>query len=427
MEYDVRIESVAAGTGAGVGRTAAGKVIFVDGAIPGQQVIAESYRDSERHAQASLVRVVQDVDRTGFPEPCPHAQVCGGCRFQGVPYADEVAWKAGATADSVRRLARDVSWPEPERVESPAFVGWRTRVRWAVDRSGRIGYHAHRSHEVVEITECNVLSPRLESVRAALARGSWRGVTAIFAEQAGDVVGLEVSLTSPGAGPSVEERVREALAPMKVARSAAATTFDGRPALHLWVGADSLVRESGSRRVKVLPGGFSQANALLLPELMRRVRDEVAPATGLRVLELFAGFGQFSHMLAEAGAQVFAIEGAANAVKSGNAAKTPGLTMLTWNLSESLPSDLHRRTGAEDVILVDPPRAGLGQSLTAELALRPARRLVYVSCDPATMARDARQLAAQGWRPVRWALLDMYPRTHHVEALVTFERQASAG
>jgi tRNA/tmRNA/rRNA uracil-C5-methylase (TrmA/RlmC/RlmD family) len=424
MEYNVRIESVAAGTGAGVGRTEAGKVIFVDSAIPGQRVIAESYRDSERHAQAALIRVVEDVDRTGFPEACPHADACGGCRFQGVPYAHEVAWKLDAATASVRRLARTVEWPEPERIASPESEGWRTRVRWAVDRAGRIGYHAHRSHDVVEVTECNVLSPSLETVLKALSAGTWRGVTAIFAEQAGDTIGLEISLTSPGAATSVEERVRDAIKPMKVGRSAAAMTFDGRPALHLWLGGDALVRQSGQRAVKVLPGGFSQANALLLPELMKRVVDAVKPAPGVRVLELFAGFGQFSHALADAGAQVFAIEGSATAVKSGSAAKTPNLTMMTWDLSETLPADLNRRSGTEDVILVDPPRAGLGRALTELLGRRPATKLVYVSCDPATMARDAMLLVEAGWQPANWSLFDMYPRTHHVEALVVFERAA---
>ena len=420
--YTVSIDSLAAGTGAGVGRITSGKVVFVDDAVVGQTVTAQAYRDSERHAQARVVEVLRDIDRTGFPVACPHTASCGGCRFQGVPYELESTWKFDATEESVRRLARTLTWPTPDRHPSPSPTGWRSRVRWAVNRAGELGYHAHRSHDVVQVDSCNVLTPELEQVLQALSKGSWRGATAIFAEQSAGVIGLEVSLTSAGAGASVAARLKESLAECGFTRWAAATTFEGRPALHVWLGGTTLVRHSGPRPVTVTPGGFSQANALLLPVLMERVLGAVDASQGVRVLELFAGFGQFTHAIAAAGAQVLALEGAGAAVSAGKGARTSGVTLMEYDLSDGLPADLERRAAAEHVILVDPPRAGLGETLARQLSTRPAQRLVYVSCDAATMARDATVLAEGGWAVREWSVLDMYPRTHHVEALVVFER-----
>jgi 23S rRNA (uracil1939-C5)-methyltransferase len=383
---ELSIDSLAAG-GEGVGRDTGGRVVFVPFAAPGDRLRVRVVEAHARFARAEIEAILSP----GASRVSPRCRVfgdCGGCAWQHVAYPAQLAAKRAILRDALERIG-GLAPPPIELMPSPAPYGYRGRAR-LVAQGGCVGFRRRRSHEPCPIASCPLLAPPLDAAlaelagRPALADGEW-----------------ELALGGDGA-----VRTSALAQPDPDARVAIA---------------------AAGERIELSPGVFAQANALLHDALARCVVE--AAGAGGEALELFAGAGFFTLALARRFARVVAVESDARAVadltRNLAAAGLRHVRALEAR-SETLLADARSQRVAPEVVVLDPPRGGVGARASRDLARLPARRVVHVSCDPATLARDLRELAARGFALARVVAFDLFPQTPHVEAVAVLERAAPA-
>jgi 23S rRNA (uracil1939-C5)-methyltransferase len=386
----VEIERLASG-GDGVGRLDDGCIIFVPFAAPGDRLRVRVTLRKARHARGEIV----GVERAGPARREPRCEVfgrCGGCSWQHLAYEAQLETKRRILIDALERIG-GLSPPGDVRVcASPRELGYRTRAR-VVAAGGRVGFRPARSHELLPIETCPVLAPELD---AALARAASLGPAR---GEGGDAVEVELAVGSDGT--------------VRIAPARGASPGAGEPAAELAVGED---------RLRISAGVFAQANASLLAPLRAAVLRAVGDGSG--VAELFCGAGLFTLGLARRFERVLAVEANTRATRDlafnlERAGNVGGVEILTLAVERALP---RVAAFAPDVVVLDPPRTGLERPVRDRLGGLGAGRIVYVSCDPATLARDLRVLCDTGYSLVHLEAFDLFPQTHHVESLAVLER-----
>jgi len=392
---------------------AAGQVVFVPYAAPGDRVEAEPVERRRDWLRARIERVLTPGPARVLPG-CAAFPACGGCQWQHVAPPAQREAKRDVVAEQLRRVAG-----LPDAVVLPTLAaeetfGYRARVS-LVAEGRRLGFHRARSHALVEIDACpiadSVVSAHLATARAwaAALRVPLRRVT-VSAAPGGVVL---VAATDARPGPR-DVHATEAL----LVREAAARGAVLRGGGARYVVGDATVR------VEIEPGlaleipadAFTQVN----PEANRLLVATVLAfgdfGAGERVLDLYCGAGNFTLPLARRGVEAHGVERDAIAVAAAEANATR-LGLATARFAcVPVARALTSLDGAYDAIVLDPPRAGLGDAIDAIAGLL-ARRIVYVSCNPATLARDVRALCARGYRLARAQPVDLFPQTFHVEAV----------
>jgi tRNA/tmRNA/rRNA uracil-C5-methylase (TrmA/RlmC/RlmD family) len=365
-----------------------GRVVFVRHALPGERVRAVV---TEGTATSSYWRADAVTVLTASPDrvepPCPWAGPgrCGGCDFQHVTPEAQRRLKAEVVREQLARLAgldREVVVEEVPGADGG--LGWRTRVRWAVDDAGGPGLRAHRSHEVVPVDHCRIAHPLVDE--AGVTGRRWPGVATI-----------DVSAS--------------------VATGEVLVLPDGRPGYRS-TGA-AVTERVGGRDFRVTGGGFWQVHPGAAQTLLDAVLVGLEPRPGDHVLDLYCGVGLFAGPLAErvgAGGRVSAVESDRRAVADArhNLADLPQVRVESGRVDHVLRRRHHRRS---DLVVLDPPRSGAGRAVVRLLARLGARRIAYVACDPAALARDLEELAANGYRLASLRAYDLFPMTHHVECV----------
>ena len=379
---ELRIESLAAG-GDGVGHLPDGRVLFVPFTAPGDRVRVRLVEERGRFARARVEELLEPGPSRTQPA-CSVFGSCGGCAWQHIAYPAQLEAKRAILADALRRIGGIEPGALEPCVPSPAEYAYRGRTRVHVE-AGRVGYLHRRSHALCAVSRCPVLVPALEERLHELAAsppredGEWELVA--------------------GAGDLSAARVGEPA-----------------PRIHL---------EVAGRRVGVSAGVFTQSNALLAAELARRVA--AGAGEGRLAVELFAGAGLLTAALAPRFERLVAVE--SDRAAAADLRRNLGEWGVEHARVEEEPVELAlpRLAGlCPDALVLDPPRTGLPRGAAAELlAVRP-RRVVYLSCDPATLARDLALLCAGGLSLRTVAAIDLFPQTPHVEALALLEAAAYA-
>lgn len=394
----VKIERLVAG-GDGLGRLEDGRVVFVAGGLPGELVHVELGEQRRDFAKGRVV-TIEDRSPDRVLPPCPAlAAGCGGCDWQHLaPHA-----QLGAKVDLVREaLRRTAGLPDAPVAAGGSVPAWRyrTSLRAAVGRDGRLGLRRPRSNDVIALSTCPVAHPLLESL-----------LVEVRAPGAAEVV-LRVSAATgeATAWSIVGERTRRGSA----RSSAAAPTSALSVPSWVSIGADATLRETvAGRSFVVSAGAFFQsgpAAAELLVEAVRRAGGEQL-AGARRVVDAYGGGGLLAATAVPAPATVTLVEGSDHACADAHRNLDPQRTEIVHGAVEAW-------TGAPaDVVLADPARTGLGPAAAAALARCAAPVLVLVSCDPVAGARDIRLLAEHGYRLERCEVLDLFPQTHHVETV----------
>lgn len=430
-EATVRVERIAHG-GDAIARLPSGRTLFVDRGLPGDAVRVRVEQVRKRFARASCLEIVEPGSERVTPG-CPVEATCGGCRFWAASYEAELRWKVEAMRQSVARLAREVAWPEPEVVRAPAVEGYRERARYRVDDEGRTGFLASGSRDLVATDRCAVVHPDIDEARAFLGPvlAGVPGVDDVFFELDHERAGVAALIAfRPDAWVAGLRAVRPRLERRKpmYGITTVVATMGGRPNALIGDGSVLRRRPCGATEAVVRDpvGAFSQANPAINARLQQDVLDAVEPATGRRVVELFAGSGNFTFPLLGAGCDVLAYEGAARPVAAAERAWAEVRDDAPGN-GRFVATDLRRPPQPDpfaeaEVVVLDPPRVGMTAPLAEAVARSSASRVVYVACDAAALARDVGRLAAHGWRVLRWTAYDMMPRTAHLELLVVLER-----
>jgi 23S rRNA (uracil1939-C5)-methyltransferase len=400
-EVVVEVESLAPG-GDAVGRQVAaggtadasdGRVTFVPLAAPGERVRARLEREKGKVAWAELVA----VERAGpdrAPPPCPLFGTCGGCQWQHVTAAAQHAAKKAIVE---RALGMSIGSVLPA---SPAY-GYRDRARLAVGAGGTLGLRARRSHDIVDVAACPLFGPELARALPALralARGLAAGIE-LDVQAGGDGVHLNVVRADATSAAHARREVDRLEAAGVVGLALA-----GKPT---WGRNDVDAAEPGSAPLRVPSDGFAQVGRAGNAALVSAVLAAVGEAPGV-VLELYAGSGNFTRHLIGRASEVHASDGDPAAVERGRR-NVPG---ASW---AARPQAI-----TPDTVVLDPPREGADRA-HLDAARRARRRVVYVSCDPQTLARDKRALEASGFRLAGAVGLDLLPQTFHVEVVAVFE------
>ncbi len=409
-----------------------GWVVFVRHALPGERVRAVVTQSTAKFARADAIAVLQaSADRV--EAPCPYAVPggCGGCDWQHASLTAQRELKAAVIQQQLSRLAGvDINVSVAELDGDDAGLGWRTVVSFAVNRQGIAGLRRHRSHDVVEIDRCLIAHPLVTSVGVTGQR--WppgASVQVCVAPAAGErgVLVTGASSASVAAWPVVEA---ESLA--VAGRNRARTPVRGR---------GYLMQRAAGRDWRVSLGGFWQVHPGAPDALASAVLAALHPEPGDQALDLYCGAGLFTGVLAQAvgpDGGVVGIEHDAAAIRDAR----HNLRDLPWaRVHRGDVAAVLSRTGTGDASLavLDPPRTGVARPVIDALCgLRSAagrhdegmprqaqpvlRRLAYVSCDPATLARDLRLLIDGGWQLTGVRGFDAFPMTHHVECLATLSR-----
>ncbi len=396
-EIELTLDSLAFG-GEAVGRGDDGRVVFVTGGAPGDRVRARIVENKRSFRRGEVVAVLAAGERV--VPPCALAERCGGCPWMHVTVAAQAAAKQAIVARALAKSGADVR----PLATAPATLGYRTRARMSVrvDRQGgvAIGFLARRSHEVVDVGRCIALEPTLDGALQAARRAL------------GPLIGDEGALSG---------LVRDGAVELAV------TSGRGARAQALPEAARALVGQAGIVRVTVDdPGapaaGFAQANDAQ-NERLRQLARAAAQVAGQRVLELYAGDGNFTRDLLPDAAGGVAEEGDRHAVARLQELVTRSGKPWTVSREPAAPAvdRLLRADARFDVVLLDPPRAGAADVVDGIARLQPAR-IVYVSCDPMTLARDVARLGTLGYRATTAWSVDMMPHTWHVEVVALLTR-----
>lgn len=383
--------------GAGLARRE-GRVLLVPFVLPGERVRAGVERERAGVIQARLVEVVEAAP--GRVEPrCPYFRRCGGCAYQHATYELQLEQKRIILEETLQRIGKLA--PPPVEVMSGPEWEYRNRAQFHL-RRGRIGYFAHASRRLCAVEQCPIASPRLNAVLTGLAEMAREPRFPDF------VRSLEVFTNETGVQLNV----------LETARPVARRFFDWCAERIPGLAGGALEYRVGEDWFRVSGGSFFQVNRFLIEALAGRA---LADAAGETALDLYAGVGLFTLKLARRFRRVTAVESGSGAAGD-----------LEFNAARAALPVAVRRASAEffllglaerpDFVLADPPRAGLGKQVVKELLRLAPPRMVIVSCDPATLARDAARLIAGGYRLERLTLVDLFPQTAHLEAVAALTR-----
>jgi len=437
----IRIDSIAHG-GDGVGAAADGKRIFVPLSAPGDLAEVRIVEERGRHARAELVRLIEPGPGRVAPA-CRHVGVCGGCQLQHLSEDAQLRAKEEAFYEALARvgeIARTSIDDAAAIARSPSALRYRIRCKLTA-RGRRAGYLRRQSDELEVVEECALLSPPLEAlalrVIAALKERPIPHLSSVDLCVGDDGAGAAYLEPAAGAPPGWEAKAGDLLrieglqgviaAPGAVGaqRPRGRALPPGQRRAPRIFGEPVVARDApGAPGVRLLgrPDVFAQANAAANEALVSAAVEALGILPGDEVLELYCGAGNFTFALAARGARVTAVEseGAALALARRALAEAAPIRFVGGDAS-LVAEDFAAEGRRFDRLLLDPPRAG-AKGLAPILARLAPKRIVYVSCDPATLARDAKALRASGYRPILARPVDMFPQTFHVEGLVAFER-----
>ncbi|RSO03023.1 RNA methyltransferase [Streptomyces sp. WAC 06783] len=427
-EYEVEVGPVAHG-GHCIARTDEGQVLFVRHALPGERVVARVTDGEEgaRFLRADAVEILTpSKDRIEAPCPFSGPGKCGGCDWQHAAPGAQRRLKADVITEQLSRLAgltpEEARWdgtvePAPgDKVPKGEVPAWRTRVQYAIDAEGRVGLRKHRSHEVQPIDHCLIAAPGVSEL--GIEKRDWPQIATVEAIAATGSNDRQVVLTPRPGGRLPIVELDKPVSVLRVGeKDGSIHRVHGRP----------FVRERAADRTwRVANSGFWQVHPKAADLLVEAVMQGLMPKKGDMALDLYCGVGLFAGALAdrvgEKGA-VLGIESSKRAVEDArhNLQDLDRVRIEHGKVEQVLP-----RTGISDVdlIVLDPPRAGAGRQTVAHLASLGARRIAYVACDPAALARDLKYFAGEGYVSRRMRAFDLFPVTHHVECVVILERAA---
>lgn len=417
--------------GRGVARNSQGKTVFVEGALPGERVDIAIHRQRRRYDEAHVREWLSTVPGRAAP-PCDYAARCGGCDLQHFDIERQREHKRQVLVELLQRQA--IVPPEPIAAIDGGDGGYRRRARLGVkcDAEDRVhlGFRIRGSEQLVDIDSCYVLAPPLAALLPALraqleALTVPRHVGHIELLASDDprptVIVRQLRDVSEDAGRWRDFATREGVAlALLLGRESPTLAWLSEPAAL----TTQVVGYAGSVALGFAPGDFLQVNAEVNQRLIDQACDWLALTGEERLLDLFAGIGNFSLALASGAASVVAVEGSNAMVERlrDNAARNglDDVSALQADLSapDEVLVDLLSR---HDTVLLDPPREG-ADALCRMLGQGLANRVLYISCDPASLARDAAHMLASGFTLSRLAVADMFPHTAHLESLALFER-----
>ncbi len=413
----IELELTAAVYGGKVMGKHRGRPIFVPYALPGERITARITEDKRSYANAEGVTLLEASPDRVRPQ-CPHFGPgrCGGCHLQHMSYPAQLAYKRDVVIDQLRRIG---GFDRAERLVQPAIPspepwGYRSRATFHVSPEGRLGFVSTDPSRIEPVEWCYILDPRAMGLLETLSL-DYEQITELQVQVGSDGQGMFILSTRDDLPPELETDL-----PLSVNL----LLSDNEP-VNLIGNAISTYEVKG-RRFRVTAGGFFQVNLPLAATLVDLVLERLALQGHESVLDLYAGVGLFSAFIAERAALVTVIESYPPAVTDAdeNLAEFEHIDLFEGGVGPVLADLADEGAGPYDAAVLDPPRAGLEPEVIDALARLAPATLVYVSCDPATLARDLKRLGQQGYTLRGVQPVDMFPQTYHIECVAHLTREA---
>jgi 23S rRNA (uracil1939-C5)-methyltransferase len=402
---------------------AGGRPVLVPRALPGERWEVEPIRTAKGVIHARPLRVLEPAPERIAP-PCPYFGSCGGCHYQHLNIQHQLGWKIEILRDTLRRIGK-IRWDGEIAVHQGNPWNYRNQAQLKVglDSAGRValGFFEAESHRLAPVEQCLILSPLLNSILRRLQQPEWldrlRGCRQIDLCADDRDEHARATLHGDFAKEQAEELAQYLLNHVEGLAGVALTTERGLETF----GQVTLAYQVGEFRYQVSPGSFFQSSRDVLPEFVTRVTDA---APGELALDLYAGVGLLTLPLGRRFERVIGVESHPAAARDLQAnARLAGLDRIQTVAAPAF--DFLRRFAQmePDLVILDPPRTGLGKPTLARLAALRPRRLHYAACHPPTWARDLAALAAHGYRLETVEMFDFFPQTYHIECLACLVRQ----
>jgi 23S rRNA (uracil1939-C5)-methyltransferase len=420
---ELRLESMAHG-GEAMGRDPHGRIVFVPYAIAGERARVEIVESRRGFARGRLVELLEASPARVTPR-CPHfpptdvppipssqsdlavARGCGGCQWQHIAYAEQLQFKTGIVREQFARIAHIPDAPVLEMLPASSPWQYRNNMQFILNAEGELCLNAFESHRPVPIRECYIMAPPLQSLfrTLELAPESFDRVTL----RAGENTGERFVILESDDPETPELELDE---PVSISFRAAGVTVP-------LVGKTALTERVGDHVFRISPNSFFQVNTQMARILVNEVAGVLHVRPGDVLLDAYCGVGLFGVSLAAQVGRVIGIESSIETIDDArhNTAELLNIELHAGTVERVLPG----LEGEIDLAVVDPPRAGMERAALDALALKRPRAIAYVSCDPATLARDVARLAAHGYRLVRVQPLDLFPQTYHIECVTGLE------
>jgi 23S rRNA (uracil1939-C5)-methyltransferase len=404
--FTIKIEKMVAG-GDGLGRLPDGRAVFVPFVLPGETVRVKLVEEKKRYARAFPVEIIETAPER-IPLRCIHFSECGGCQYQHLDYAKQLALKEDLLRDQFQRIAQIDDPPLQPILPSPNPWYYRNHVQFHLGQAGELGYiHADAEH-LLMIEECHLPLPEINALWPQLDLGAESGVYRLGIRQ--DSYD-NLMLILEGDDPKAPEFSED------IPVSAVYTPPDAR--LTILAGDDHLVYKLLNRRFHVSARSFFQVNTAMAEKMITFLLENLDLTSTIRAVELYAGVGLFSAFLAPKVSHLTAVESSGSACHDFviNLDEFDNVTLYEAQAEEVLPSlDM-----PADLLIMDPPRSGLTPTVHDALAnLQPAQ-IAYISCDPATLARDTKRILGNGYQLQSVTPFDLFPHTAHIESISLFE------
>jgi 23S rRNA (uracil1939-C5)-methyltransferase len=420
---------------------ARGKAVFVPFVLAGEKIEASLTEQKPGFARAKADSIVESSPHR-VPPPCPHFTRCGGCHYQQATYEHQLAIKKEILRESLRRTAKlELTFDIEVHPSPPWNYRNRSRLQTQVSPAFAAGYFKLASHELLAVEECPISSPLINRGIASLWRSGRAGKVPqgvreveFFANADDTLLLLEISCAREARRAAVREWAEELRASMPEIAGVVAfrepnpgNRKAGAQEVLVTVGAANLTYQTQRAAYRVSAGSFFQTNRHLTDELVKIV---TAGQSGKLALDLYAGAGLFStalacdfhHIVSVESSQTSTGDLAYNQPSNGETVQATAEQYLVRARSTGQVRKAAVVPHTPDLVVVDPPRSGLGEGVARSLATLGAPRIIYVSCDPATLARDLVPLLAAGYRVEQVHLVDLFPQTYHLESVVHLAR-----
>lgn len=393
--------------GESFGRDADGRMVFVPFTIPGEVVSVRPVETRKRWARAMPEAWIKRADQRIEPR-CPHFQVCGGCHYQHIPYALQLEIKADIVRDQFVRIGGFEDPPIQASIPSPDPWNYRNNMRFHLTDDGELGLITFDGQRVFRIEECHLPEQDLSDLWEQLDFGPTSAIE-------------EISLRSGGEGEQMVVIHGKDVPDIDISiESSTSLVWTSPRGDFILAGDDYFEFNLKPHPFRVSALSFFQVNTKIIPELVQQATALLAIQPGQTVFDLYAGVGLFSTAIAEAGAHVVAVEESPHACRDFvvNLDRFSDIELYEGAVGMALPQALQE----PDAILIDPPRAGLSRAALDAVLERSCPRVVYVSCDPATLSRDGKRLMAGGYTLESVTPIDIFPQTFHIETISVWTR-----
>jgi 23S rRNA (uracil1939-C5)-methyltransferase len=403
-KYEVRIDSLVYG-GVGKGRLPDGQVVFVSFTLPGEIVVVEVAEKKPHFMRANLIEIIQPSSLRISPR-CFHYGVCGGCQYQHIPYQDQLALKSTIFEEQLQRLGKIDPVPSISVVVSEDEWCYRNSLEFHLNSKGRLCFSQARSHAIFEVQQCHLPEDYLNEIWPKMDFASnpdFDRIELLVEDE--DSALLMINSTNP-VPPYFETDL-----PISAVHISPSGTI-------VLTGENFLHRKVLEKNFRVSAGSFFQVNRYITEKMIKILLDVLEIQPKMNVMDVYCGVGLFSSFIAPICNQLVGIESSFIASKdyAYNLDSYDNVELFQGKAEAILPYlDFH-----PDVVILDPPRAGIAPKALSGLVKLNPHKIIYISCNPATLATNAASLCQSGYQYQTAYLLDMFPQTYHIESINIF-------